>query len=257
VTISQIDLNADVGESYGHWSVGDDTALMDAISSANIACGHHAGDPTTLRSATNLAAKRSVTIGAHVAYPDLIGFGRRFLDIAPHDLRDSIVYQIGALQAFARIADQAVRYVKPHGALYNTVLHHDKQAQAVVEAIVEYDPALAVVGVHGSVLQRATDAAGIRFVHEFFADRSYLPDGTLVPRDRADAVIDDPEQVADRVSRLIETGEIIAADASVLRQAVMPETICVHGDTNHASAIAHAVRARVADMNTELRPFAS
>ena len=224
-----IDLNADLGESYGAWTLGDDAAMLDVVTSANVACGFHAGDPATLRRTCVAAAARRVAIGAQVAYPDLLGFGRRFIDIDPADLRDAVVYQLGALDAFAQVAGSAVTYVKPHGALYHATIAHPAQADAVVAAVAEYDPAMAVLGSPGSPLLVAAEAAGLVAVAEAYADRAYLPDGRLVPRSEPGAVHSDPEVAAAQAVRIVEEG--------------WARSICVHGDTPGAVAIATAVRA--------------
>lgn len=224
-----IDLNADVGESYGVWQLGDDAALLDVVTSANVACGLHAGDPSTLRRTCREAAARGVAIGAQVSYPDLAGFGRRFIDIDPAELRDVVLYQLGALDAFAQVAGTGVHYVKPHGALYHACSSHPAQAEAVVAAAHEYDPAMAVLGAPGSALLAFADAAGLEPVPEAYADRAYLPDGTLVPRSQPGAVLHDPAAAA--------------AQSVALATGGSARSICVHGDTPGAVAIARAVRA--------------
>ena len=175
--MTTIDVNSDVGESFGRWTLGDDAAMMAAVTSANVACGFHAGDPTTLRRTCQDAAAAGVVIGAQVGYRDLAGFGRRFIDMDPVELADDIVYQIGALQALAAVAGSRVSYVKPHGALYNTAVHHEVQARAVVDAVRSVDPALPVLGLPGSRLLALAEAAGLRAVTEAFADRGLHPGG--------------------------------------------------------------------------------
>lgn len=249
----RIDLNADVGESFGRWTLGDDERLLGVVTSANIACGFHAGDPSTLRRVTGMAAARGVAVGAQVAYRDLAGFGRRFMDVAPDDLRDDVLYQLGALDAFARVAGTRVRYVKPHGALYNAAVHHEAQAAAVVAAVVEHDPSLPVLGLPGSALLRAAGAAGLRAVPEAFADRGYTASGTLVPRGHPGALVTDPVQVAARVVRLVVDGEVVATDGTVV--AVRAESVCLHGDTDGAPALAAAVRDALTAAGVSVRPF--
>lgn len=248
-----IDLNADVGESFGRWTLGDDEAMLDIVTSANVACGFHAGDPSTLRRTCRGAAERGVVIGAQVAYPDLAGFGRRFLDVEPERLADDVVYQIGALDGLCRASGTSVRYVKPHGALYNAVVHHEAQASAVVDATRDYDAGLAVLGLPGSALLRAAERAGLRAVHEFFADRGYTPEGTLVPRSQPGALLHDPDEVAARVLRAARDGVLTAVDGTEL--AVAAGSVCVHGDSPGAVAMARAVRAVLADAGLEPRPF--
>ena len=249
-----IDLNADLGESFGQWTLGDDDALLDLVTSANIACGFHAGDPTVLRTTCERAAERGVAIGAQVAYRDLAGFGRRFIDVEPNDLTNDVLYQIGALEAFARVAGTQVRYVKPHGALYNTIVHHESQAAAVVEAVRRYDPSLPVMGLPGSVWLRLAEEAGLVVVPEAFADRAYTPEGTLVSRREPDAVLHDHDEVAERCVRLVTRGEVTAVDGAVVP--VRAVSLCVHGDSPGAVAMARAVRERLERAGVTVAPFA-
>ncbi|MDN5901441.1 MAG: LamB/YcsF family protein, partial [Brachybacterium sp.] len=193
--LPQLDLNADLGEGYGDWSMGDDAAMLEVVTTANIACGGHAGDAGTMRTATRAAAAHGVGITAHVAYPDPGGFGRRFLDIAPGDLTDQVIVQVGALQAMAQAEGGQVRGVKPHGALYTALAHHESQAAAVVRALRELGD-LRLIAAPGAVIVEAAHEAGIEVVLEGFADRAYLPDGTLAPRSGPGAVLTDPAAVA-------------------------------------------------------------
>src|SRR4051794_23754088 len=184
-----VDLNADLGESFGTWVLGDDVAMLQLVTSANIACGFHAGDPLTLRRSLAAAARAGVAVGAQVGYPDLAGFGRRFIDMESADLTAAVIYQIGALHGLAHSVGTAVRYVKPHGALYNAIVHHPEQAAAVVAAVVAYDPLLPVVGLPRSEFLQQAAAAGLHIVREAFADRAYTADGALVPRREPAAVL--------------------------------------------------------------------
>jgi UPF0271 protein len=249
-----VDLNSDVGESYGRWELGDDASLLGVVSSANVACGFHAGDPSTLRRTCATAAAGDVAVGAQVGYPDLAGFGRRFLDMEAGELTDAVLYQLGALDAFARVAGTRVRYVKPHGALYHAVVTHEAQAAAVVRAVLEYDGQLAVLGLPGSALLAAAEGAGLRPVAEAFADRAYTPDGSLVSRREPGAVLHDPEAVAARVVRMATDGEVVAVDGTVVP--VRAESVCVHGDSPGAVAMARAVRGALAEHGVDVRPFA-
>ena len=249
-----IDLNSDVGESFGRWQLGDDDAVLALVTSANVACGFHAGDPSTLRRCCEVAARHGVTVGAQVGYRDLAGFGRRFLDAHPTELADDVTYQIGALSAMARAAGTTVAYVKPHGALYNAVVHHESQAQAVVDAVRAYDPDLLLLGLPGSELLARAEAAGLRTVREAFADRGYTPDGTLVPRSEPGALLEDPDEVAHRVVRLVTEGVIVAVDGTEV--AIEAESVCLHGDTPGAVAMAERVRDRLAEAGVTMRPFA-
>ncbi|WP_371828459.1 MULTISPECIES: LamB/YcsF family protein [Nocardiaceae] len=234
-----IDLNADLGESYGAWTLGDDHAMLTVVSSANVACGFHAGDPTTLLRTCRAAAERAVRIGAQVGYHDLAGFGRRFLDVSPADLTADVIYQMGALDGLARASGSNVAYVKPHGALYNAIVHHRGQAKAVVDAVLAYDPTLPVLGLPGSVFLEEAERAGLRTVAEAFADRAYTPQGTLVSRSEPGAVLSDPDAVARRVLTMITDGTTLAVDGS--RIDVAAESICLHGDSPGAVAMATAV----------------
>ncbi|EIE97986.1 LamB/YcsF family protein [Saccharomonospora glauca] len=248
-----IDLNSDLGEGFGAWPLGDDEALLDVVTSANVACGFHAGDPSVLRRVTERAAERGVAIGAQVGYRDLAGFGRRFIDMDPHDLANDVIYQIGALDGFARIAGSAVRYVKPHGALYNAVVSHAEQAAAVVDAVRRYDPTLPILGLPGSELVRRAEEAGLTVVLESFADRAYTPEGTLVSRREPHAVVRDPDEVVERSVRMALEGAVRAVDGSVLT--LRPQSLCVHGDTPGAVDLARRVRKALTDAGVSVRSF--
>ena len=251
----RIDVNADLGEGFGVWRLGDDDALLGIVTSANVACGFHAGDPLTMRRVCASAVASGVSIGAQVAYRDLAGFGRRFLDVAPAELAADVLYQLAALDGMARTAGGRVSYVKPHGALYNAVVHHEQQAGAVVDAVAAYDPGLAVLGLPGSVLLRRAAAAGLRTVTEGFADRGYTPEGTLVPRGAAGAVVHDPAEVARRAVRMAAEGIVLAVDGT--RVAVDVEAVCVHGDTAGAVGLARSVRAALESAGLAVAAFAA
>ncbi|MDO5676093.1 MAG: 5-oxoprolinase subunit PxpA [Propionibacteriaceae bacterium] len=246
-----MDLNADLGESFGRWSLGDDAAMLDVVTSANIACGFHAGDPLTLRTTTQGAAQRGVAIGAHVSYRDLAGFGRRFIDVSVPELVADTLYQLGAVDGVSRASGTRVRYVKPHGALYNAAVHHEGHAKALVEAIVAFDDTLPVLGLPGSLLLRLAEEAGLPTVTEAFADRGYLPDGTLVPRTEPGAIVHDG--VAERMVRLAVDGEIEAVDGTVIT--LRADSICTHGDTPGAVELARSVRAALSEAGVEIAPF--
>ncbi len=248
-----VDLNADLGESFGAWQLGDDDAMLGLVTSANVACGFHAGDPATLARSCAEATARGVRIGAQVGYRDLAGFGRRFIDVAHADLRADVIYQIGALQALARVAGSTVAYVKPHGALYNTIVHNHNQARAVAEAVHAVDPSLAVLGLAGSVFFAEAQRLGLRTVSEAFADRSYRPDGQLVSRRERNAVLDDPAEIADRVASMVLSGRVVAVDGSTIPISV--ESVCVHADSPGAVRIATAVRDRLSSHGVELAAF--
>jgi UPF0271 protein len=248
-----IDLNADLGEGFGQWTLGDDDALLDVVTSANVACGFHAGDPTVLRRVCERAAGRGVAIGAQVGYRDLAGFGRRFIDVEPHDLVNDVLYQVGALEAFARVAGTRVRYVKPHGALYNAIVHHEGQAAAVVEAVRRYDAELPVLGLPGSRFLALAADAGLTTVPEAFADRAYTAEGTLVSRREDGAVLHDADEVAARCVRMATDGQVEAIDGSVV--AVRPASLCVHGDSRGAVVMAARVRESVEQAGVRVASF--
>ncbi|MBT1181735.1 LamB/YcsF family protein [Bifidobacterium sp. CP2] len=252
MTIS-IDLNSDMGESFGRWTLGDDAALLDVVSSANIACGFHAGDPSVMRRTLANAAANGVAVGAHVAYRDLAGFGRRYVDVAPAELTADVMYQLAALEGMARAAGTRVGYVKPHGALYNRIVADEAQAKAVVDAIAAIDASLGVLTLPGSAVGRLAEAAGLRVFHEAFADRAYTPEGTLVSRRLPGAVIADPDAVAARVTRMVLEGTVEAVDGTTVP--IHADSVCVHGDSPAAVALAKAVRGRLAAEGVAVRPF--
>ena len=233
-TAMRIDMNSDMGESFGRWTLGDDEALLDVVSSANVACGFHAGDPSVMLRTLSYAASRGVMVGAHVAYRDLAGFGRRYVDEFPDELKADVMYQIAALEGMARSVGAQVRYVKPHGALYNRIVRDESQAAAVVG--------------------RLAAQAGLRVFHEAFADRAYNVDGTLVSRRLPDAVIADPAEVAARVLRMVREHEVVAIDGTVVP--LNADSVCVHGDSPSAVAMARAVRARLESEGVAIRAFA-
>jgi len=249
-----LDLNSDLGEGYGHWALGDDAALLEVVTSANVACGFHAGDPATIDRTVRTATEHGVAIGAQVSYPDLVGFGRREIDEAPDDLTADVLYQIGALEAFARAAGSRVRYVKPHGALYNRIARDPVQAAAVVEAIRRYDPALPLLTLPGSAAMRAAEEAGIPAVAEGFADRTYTAEGRLVSRREPGAVLHDPGQVATRAVVMATEGRVETVDGGQV--AVQVRSLCVHGDTPGAVELAKAVRAALDEAGLPLEAFA-
>ncbi|SFF36618.1 LamB/YcsF family protein [Blastococcus tunisiensis] len=248
-----IDLNADLGEGFGVWRLGDDDALLAVVTSANVACGFHAGDPATMRRVCAGAAAAGVAVGAQVSYRDLAGFGRRFIDVDPAELADDVLYQLAALDGIARSVGTRVSYVKPHGALYNAAVTHEGQAAAVVDAVLAFDRRLPLLGLPGSALLRSAEAAGLRPVPEGFADRGYTPGGRLVPRRSPGALVEEPATVAARAVRMAADGVVEAVDGTALLMPV--ESICVHGDTPGAAAIARAVRAALTGAGIALRPF--
>ncbi len=248
-----MDLNADLGEGFGVWRVGDDRALLDLVTSANVACGYHAGDAVTMRRVCEWAADRGVSVGAQVGYRDLAGFGRRRIDYDLAELRDDIIYQLGALDAFCRLQGEKVRYVKPHGALYNTAMVDVWQASAVVAAITDFDRHLPLLCQPGSALAGTAAGAGLRVVSEGYPDRAYASDGTLVPRGQPGAVVSEVDVVVARAFRLATAGEVEAQDGSVLAHPI--ESLCLHGDTPGAVDLARRVRATLEQAGIRLTPF--
>jgi UPF0271 protein len=249
-----VDLNSDLGEGFGVWTLGDDDALLNVISSANVACGFHAGDPNIMRRVCDVSVDRGVAIGAQVSYRDLAGFGRRSIDVDQASLINDVIYQIAALDGFARVAGSRVRYVKPHGALYNRTVHDEDQAAAVVAAVVAYDLRLPVLGLPGSALLRHAEQSGLRTVTEAFADRGYTAQATLVPRSQPGALLDDPAMVAQRMVDMLITGRMRSVDGVEI--VVSARSICVHGDSPGAVAMAVAVRKALAEAGVEIQAFA-
>lgn len=250
-----MDLNSDLGESYGAWKMGDDAAMLAIVTSANVACGFHAGDPAGILKTLRDAAANGVAVGAHVAYPDLAGFGRRNMDPTSRELVADVIYQIGALQGLAAAAGTRVSYVKPHGALYNTIAHDERQGQDVITAILEVDPGLVLMGLAGSPLLRRAQERGVRTASEAFADRAYTDDGELLSRRLEGAVLHDPDLVAERMLRLVETGEIVSVSGKRVR--LEADSICVHGDSPGAVAMARRLRERLQAAGIPIKSFTS
>ncbi len=246
-----IDLNADVGESLGPWSMGADAALIPLVSSVNVACGFHAGDPRTMRRTVRLAVEAGVAIGAHPGYPDLVGFGRRAMAMAPDELEAAVLYQVAALAGIARADGSRLTHVKAHGALYHRVAADRAAADALAQAVLRLDPALRVVTSPGSVLLEAADTAGLPTLVEGFADRVYEPDGRLRARELAGALHDDPEAAARQAVSIVRDGRVVASDGSELTLRV--DTLCIHGDTPGAEAMAAVIRRRLAEAGVEVR----
>ncbi|MFX1821642.1 LamB/YcsF family protein [Pseudarthrobacter sp. CC4] len=249
-----MDLNADLGESFGSWKMGDDASMFQLVTSANVACGFHAGDPVTMLDSCRAAYELDVTVGAHVGYRDLAGFGRRSLDMSFDELFGDVLYQLGALDGVAHAVGASVDYVKPHGALYNRLVRDAEQASAVVAAVNAYDPGLPILGLPGSEMLKQAKEAGHPVFVEAFADRAYLADGTLVPRSQEGAVLHDVDAIVERAVRLATKGEVVALDGSVVQ--VRPDSLCIHGDTPGAVGMAAAVRAGLEAAGVELESFA-
>ena len=235
------DLNCDVGESFGAYRLGCDAAILDYVTSANIACGFHAGDPATMRSTVKLAIEKGVAIGAHPGFADQVGFGRREMKISPQEAKELVLYQIGALDAFVKSEGGMMRHVKPHGALYNMAARNYELATAIAEAVHSYNPGLILVGQSGSQSVIAGKSVGLRTASEVFADRGYEPDGSLTPRSQPDSVITNVEQAVRQVIGMIQTGRALTHHQTEVP--VHAETVCLHGDGQHALEFARQIRA--------------
>ena len=240
----RVDLNCDMGESYGAWTIGDDAAIMPFVSSVNVACGFHGGDPSVMRATVHAAATHHVAIGAHPGLPDLAGFGRREMAVSPQEVYDMMVYQIGALRGVAAAAGVSINHVKPHGALYNMAAVRKPIADAIALAVRDVDSALILVALSGSCLIDAGRAQGLRTASEVFADRNYLADGTLVPRSSPHALVHDVHLAAERAVRMIEARRVTAIDGTDI--SVVADTVCIHGDGAHAPQFAQRIRAALA-----------
>lgn len=249
-----IDLNADLGEGFGVYEYGADQELLSLVTSANIACGWHGGDPGIMRRAAKLAVENHVSIGAHPGFPDRMGFGRRYMDLSSAEVRDGLLYQLGALDGICRSEGTAIRYVKPHGAMYNAAAKDDVLAHAVVEAVYSYNPGLILLCPGGSAMERAAKAAGISIASEFFADRNYRNDGSLVPRSQPKAIISDSEQICHRILQAINEGTVETEDGSTI--IVQADSICLHGDNPSAVTLACHIRETLLAAGVSLRSFA-
>ncbi|MFD8251589.1 LamB/YcsF family protein [Streptomyces werraensis] len=252
--MTSIDLNADLGEGFGRWTLTDDERLLSVVTSANVACGFHAGDAPTMRRVCELAAARGVRIGAQVSYRDLAGFGRRAMDVPPAELTAEVAYQIGALEVFARAAGTRVAYVKPHGALYNRVVRDEEQARAVLDGVLLADPTLPVLGLPGSRLLELATKAGLPAVEEAFADRAYTHEGTLVARGQEGALVTDPEAVLRRSVDLARSGEVVTLSGR--RIEMKARSLCLHGDTPGAVDLARQVRDALEAAGVRVEAFA-
>ncbi|HEX4502319.1 MAG TPA: 5-oxoprolinase subunit PxpA [Scandinavium sp.] len=248
-----IDLNSDLGESYGQWVMGEDAAILPLISSANVACGFHAGSPAGILETLRAAQQLGVVVGAHVSYPDLVGFGRRNMDVASDELTADVIYQIGALKGLAAAAGTCVSYVKPHGALYNTIAHDKRQAMAVIAGMLAVDKSLSLVALAGSALIGWAREAGVHTVAEAFADRAYHRDGTLVSRRDSGAVIHDAQEVAQRVVEMITKGGVMSIEGEFTP--ICADSICVHGDSPGAVEMARQIRQRLDAEGISVRAF--
>ena len=247
-----IDLNADLGESFGRYTLGMDEKIMEVISSANIACGFHAGDPMVMERTVRLAAEAGIAIGAHPGFPDLMGFGRRNMAVSPEEARAYILYQLGALDAFLRPMGIRMRHVKPHGALYNMAAADEQLARAICGAVNDFDPELRLVGLSGSLLIRAAEKTGLRAISEVFADRSYEADGSLVSRRKPGAIISDEREALRRVIRMVKEGKVKAINGEEI--AIRAESVCVHGDGEKALLFAKSIREALTANDIQVSP---
>lgn len=249
----RIDLNSDLGEAFGHWPMGQDAQLMPLISSANVACGFHAGDPATMRATVRLARRHGVGVGAHPGFPDLVGFGRRDMQVAPADVEALVLYQIGALAAIAKSEGVTLQHVKAHGALYTMACRDEALAEAIARAVVAVDPTLVLFGLPDSALIQAGLDAGLPVAAEAFADRAYLPDGSLAPRSQPGSVIHDVDTVVARAVGMVTESSVVATDGSRIR--FEADTLCLHGDTTGAVALAAAIRRGLEDAGVSITPL--
>lgn len=249
----KVDLNSDLGESFGRYRLGMDEEVMKYITSANVACGWHAGDPLVMRKTVKLAKGLNVAVGAHPGYPDLLGFGRRYMDLTGEEARNYILYQIGALYAFTKAEGLTLQHVKPHGALYNALVRDEGLARGVLEGIADFDKKLIFVGLSMSKPLEIAEEMGLRAAHEVFADRAYNPDGTLVSRRKPGAVIHEKEVIAERVISMVKDGGVRAINGGWVE--LKADTICVHGDNPKALEIAAYIRKRLEEEGVKVLPM--
>jgi 5-oxoprolinase (ATP-hydrolysing) subunit A len=249
--MQSIDLNCDMGESFGTYTIGSDAELMDYVSSVNIACGFHAGDPSVMHRTVELTAKKNLAIGAHPGYPDLQGFGRREMKLSPPEVYDIVVYQIGALAAFAKSCKTRLHHIKPHGALYNTAAKDKALALAIAKAVIDVDDQLIFVGLSGSLMVEEAKKLGLKAVNEVFADRTYQDDGSLTPRSLSNAMIEDPRVAARQVLQMIQRKTVTTTSGKEIP--VIAETVCIHGDGKHAVDFAKAIVAVLKENHVDIR----
>lgn len=248
-----VDLNSDLGESFGTYRIGNDEAILPHVSSANIACGYHAGDPVTMEQTVRLAKASGIAIGAHPGFPDLMGFGRRNMEASPVEVKAYVKYQLGALMAFAMSYGMKLQHVKPHGAMYNMAAKDTRLAQAIAEAVAEVDGGLVLLGLSNSLMLSAGEAAGLRVASEVFADRAYREDGTLVPRNQPGAVLHDEQMVIRRAIRMVSEGRVTAVTGKDI--AMKADSICVHGDNPQAIAFVKNIRVAFESAGIRIAPF--
>jgi UPF0271 protein len=252
----RIDINCDLGESYGHFNVGQDAQIMPHITSANVACGFHSGDPVTMAHTVELTKKCGVAVGAHPGYPDLMGFGRREMKLSAEETKSYIMYQIGALEAFAKASNISLQHVKPHGALYNVAAKNGDVSKSIVEAIHSVDSDLILLAPPNSAIAKVSSEMGLRVAFEVFADRAYNSDGTLVSRNQAHSLITDPRRVVERAKRMIEKGTVQAINGEIVQLGEV-HTICIHGDTPNAAEMARILKSKLLAAKIEVKPVGS
>jgi 5-oxoprolinase (ATP-hydrolysing) subunit A len=246
-----VDLNSDVGESYGAYVIGCDAKLLQLVTSANVACGWHAGDPTVMDRTVRLAARLGVAVGAHPGYPDRLGFGRRHLEVSAEEARAYVLYQVGALDAFARGAGTRLQHVKLHGAFYNAAAADDRLAQPILDAVRDFDPELILLGLSGSRLLRLAREQGLRTAHEVFPDRAYTSDGALASRSLPGSVIEDPDWAARRAVRMVTEGVVEAVTGEEIQ--LLADSLCIHGDNPKAVLLAARVREALVERGIQVR----
>ena len=249
----EIDINCDLGESYGAFKIGNDAKIMPHITSANIACGFHAGDPMTIAQTVSLAKRHNVAVGAHPGFPDLMGFGRREMRLTPEEVKNCVIYQVGALQGFAKTVGIELQHVKPHGALYNMAAEDEKLSKAITEAAKALDPRLIMFAPPNSASAKIAAEAGLRVAYEFFADRAYNPDGSLVSRKQPKSVIEEPSVVVERAAQAVLEGKVAAISGEIVNLGEV-HTICVHGDTPTAVKLAEALKKGLKTKGVEVKP---
>ena len=252
----RIDVNCDLGESYGHFKVGQDQQIMPHITSANVACGFHSGDPVTMAHTVELAKKYGVAVGAHPGYPDLMGFGRREMKLSKEETRNYVIYQIGALEAFAKASQTSLQHVKPHGALYNIAQKDRDVSKSIAEAVHNVDSDLIILAPPNSAMAKIASEIGLRVAFEVFADRAYNSDGTLVSRSQTDSLITDPKRVVERARRMIEKGTVQATDWKTVQLGKV-HTICIHGDTPNAVEMTRTLKSKLQAAKIEVKPVCS
>ncbi|MED1599839.1 5-oxoprolinase subunit PxpA [Alkalihalophilus marmarensis] len=250
--MTRVDLNCDLGESFGAYKIGQDEFILDHISSANVACGYHAGDHNVMAQTVKVAKERGVSIGAHPGFQDLIGFGRRQIQTSPEDIYHFVIYQINALKGFCHLNNVSMKHVKPHGALFNMAAKDPVMAKAIAQAVHDTDPSLVLFGLSGSELTKAGEELGLTVANEVFADRTYQPDGSLTPRTEANALIHDTNAAVEQVLQMVKEGTVTAVDGSIVK--IKADTVCIHGDGENALSFAQTLREVLTNEGVTIAP---